>query len=599
MPPFRPASSDAMDYYELLNLKKEPFSNSPDPNYMFQSRQHRLCLQRLELSVRLKRGLNVVVGEVGTGKTTLCRQLLVRFGKDPAFESYLILEPQVCTPYEFLQAIATHFDAAGARAAGSDAELKEIIKNHLYRSGVEQGRTIVLIIDEGQKMPPFSLEVVRELLNYETNEHKLLQIVIFAQPEFDTILQGHTNVADRISMRHDLRPMGFRDTQLMIAYRLHQAGLTHRSASPFSSMAIVAIYLASGGYPRKIVNLCHQCVLALLIQNRRRAGWRLVRSCVSRMRMDPDNRLGKASWSFAIALGAVVVAGVLWMPQALTGPEPITPGVTIAENHSPPPSPPMTDRASHADAADIGSPAGPVAAIADQRSEDAAAKETPPPVVPSQSPPPAAAVDAPASLAAAPPPAAPASSAQPPRLEGADAEKSPPAPEAGAMGTTPPGELGAVVLRRYELLSWIMIKVYGGYDQALLGPLLAKNPGIDDPNSMEAGQRIVLPAAPVRIRWRTSDNWWVSLMETDRVEDALDAVRRYPSDMPPVRIIPYWDTQAGMRFRLILWAYFSSESDADQVAATLSRQNGTSPAVFADWPKTALFYADPFSGTRQ
>jgi len=82
-----------MEYFKLLNLDKEPFSNSPDPDYFFKSRQHNECLQKLELSLRLRRGLNVVIGEVGTGKTTLCRQMIKKFSRDEQFETHLILDP--------------------------------------------------------------------------------------------------------------------------------------------------------------------------------------------------------------------------------------------------------------------------------------------------------------------------------------------------------------------------------------------------------------------------------------------------------------------------------------------------------------------------
>ena len=91
-----------MDYFKILNMTKEPFSNSPDPAFFFQSQQHVQILQKLELAIRLRRGLNVVVGHVGTGKTTLCRQLIRRFDGDPKVETHLILDSHMNTPLEFL-----------------------------------------------------------------------------------------------------------------------------------------------------------------------------------------------------------------------------------------------------------------------------------------------------------------------------------------------------------------------------------------------------------------------------------------------------------------------------------------------------------------
>ncbi|MFH1980887.1 MAG: AAA family ATPase [Pseudomonadota bacterium] len=580
-----------MEYYELLNLKKEPFSNSPDPNYLFQSRQHRLCLQRLELSIRLKRGLNVVVGEVGTGKTTLCRQLLVKFGKDDATESYLILEPQVCGPTDFLHAIATHFDAEGARRAGSDAALKEIIKNHLFKSGVEKGKTIVLIIDEGQKMPPFCLEIVRELLNYETNEYKLLQIIIFAQPEFDTILEGHANVADRISMRHELRPMGFRDTQLMIAYRLHQAGLTQRTASPFSLPAVVAIYLASGGYPRKIVNLCHQCVLALLIQNRKRAGWRLVRSCVQRMRMDPGNRLGKTGWSLGVAAVVVIAVGIIWMPGSLTAPE-----KPFVDNKMPPmavrgeKTPAMPPAASLPAERRPVELAQPIETAPSESASDRSTTVMAPPltvIAPTVSSSPTESRIVTAPIISSPT----AKTDSPSSMSSAETHS--------AAADSAADTIGVARLQPNEMLSWLMIKIYGGYDAERLARLLEKNPEIGNPDSIEVGKRIIFPALPVTIRKEYAGNWWVSLADTDRFDEALDIVRRYPRRLKPIRIIPYGDATDGLRFRLVLWEYYRREPDAVAAASAIPVMDSGPAVVIDKWPEKAVLYADPFAGTRR
>ena len=95
-----------MDYFSILNLNKEPFSNSPDPEFFFHSRQHLDCLQKLELSLLLRRGLNVIIGDVGTGKTTLCRQLIRRFAQKKEMETYLILDPHFLYASEFLTTVA-------------------------------------------------------------------------------------------------------------------------------------------------------------------------------------------------------------------------------------------------------------------------------------------------------------------------------------------------------------------------------------------------------------------------------------------------------------------------------------------------------------
>jgi general secretion pathway protein A len=242
-----------MDYFTILNLDREPFSNSPDPDYFFHSRQHLDCLQKLELSLHLRRGLNVIIGEVGTGKTTLCRQLIRRFAQRKEMETHLILDPSSRTAVTFWQRWSS-CSAAKMPAETADWQAKEFIKHSLFRKGVDQKKTTVLIIDEGQKIPVFCLELLREFLNYETNEYKLLQIVIFAQKEFEAVIRQHPNFGDRINLYHHLTPLGLRDTRMMIKFRLEKSVVRPR-LDLFTLPALLAVYRASGGYPRKIINL--------------------------------------------------------------------------------------------------------------------------------------------------------------------------------------------------------------------------------------------------------------------------------------------------------------------------------------------------------
>ncbi|MBW2638437.1 MAG: AAA family ATPase, partial [Deltaproteobacteria bacterium] len=136
-----------MEYFKILNLIKEPFSNSPEPELFYQSPQHVDCLQKLELAVRLRRGLNVVIGDVGTGKTTLCRQLIQRFSRDENIETHLLLDPHFSKSSEFLYTLSEMF--AGAPGDVNDFtewELRERIKNHLFDKGVDKDQGIILII---------------------------------------------------------------------------------------------------------------------------------------------------------------------------------------------------------------------------------------------------------------------------------------------------------------------------------------------------------------------------------------------------------------------------------------------------------------------
>ena len=276
-----------MDYFKILNLNKEPFSNSPEPEFFFPSPRHVACLQQLELAIRLKRGLNVVMGDVGTGKSTLCRQLIRRLTESEEdrndIQTYLVLDPSFTDSHEFLTAVSATFGLPRTAGTESEWQLKENIKDHLFRQGVDEKKIIVLIIDEGQKLPVFCLEILREFLNYETNDSKLLQIVIFAQTEFKEILKSRENLADRVNQNHFIRPLNFRETRALIRFRIAHAGRPDGMRSFFTLPALWAIHRATGGYPRKIITLCHQSLLTLIIQNRVRAGRRMVQATAERL----------------------------------------------------------------------------------------------------------------------------------------------------------------------------------------------------------------------------------------------------------------------------------------------------------------------------
>lgn len=302
-----------MDYFNILNLIKEPFSNSPDPDFFYQSRQHQGCLQQLEISLRLRRGLNVVIGDVGIGKTTICRQLIRRFADSDDTETHLILDPNYLSPEEFTYAVAEKFGGDKPVYGMDTIQVKERIKQYLFRQGVNEQKNVVLIIDEGQKLPMFCLEILREFLNYETNQHKLLQIVIFAQAEFEKTIKAHAYFADRINFFHRLKTLNFSDTRAMILYRLRQSSDGTKPLPIFSFLAFWAIYSATGGYPRKIVNLCHQCIVAMLVQNRNEADWLLVRGCAGKI----FNRVhrNKLRPALVLTLVLLVVVAIAMMPD--------------------------------------------------------------------------------------------------------------------------------------------------------------------------------------------------------------------------------------------------------------------------------------------
>ena len=163
-----------MSYYKLLGLNDEPFSTSPDPSFFFLSSQHKAALTRLRIALNLKRGLSIIVGDVGTGKTTLSRKLSQLLKEEPDVCFFMILNPYFRTQKQFLSRLVALFHAPIDPRKTSGLDCIEAIEQFLYKTGVQEKKRVVLLIDEAQLLPQYVLEILRILLNYETNEFKIL-----------------------------------------------------------------------------------------------------------------------------------------------------------------------------------------------------------------------------------------------------------------------------------------------------------------------------------------------------------------------------------------------------------------------------------------
>jgi general secretion pathway protein A len=256
-----------MSYYQILGLDKEPFSTSPDPDFFYQSQEHKAALTRLLIEIRLRRGLSVILGDVGTGKTTLSRKLFQMLKERPDIEFFMVLDPTYDTEQVFLESLLRTFRVQMERAAPSLLDMKEAIKQYLFQKGVQENKTIVLLVDEAQKLNTPSLEVLRVLLNYETNEFKLVQLVLLAQLELLPKIREMKNLLDRVSMRYIINPFDDVETREMIDFRIRQAG--YGSPMPlFHEEAIAEIYQQTQGYPRRIAMVCHDALKRLVLENK-------------------------------------------------------------------------------------------------------------------------------------------------------------------------------------------------------------------------------------------------------------------------------------------------------------------------------------------
>lgn len=255
-----------MGYYKLLGFDKEPFSTNPDPDFFYQTRGHMAAFYRLRVAIELKRGLNLILGDVGTGKSTLMRKLTKALAEEPEYITKVILDPSAASEHDFLSLLAGVF---GLRPRfRSAANYKKVIEHFLFEEGVVNGRTVVLFIDEAQKLSPASMEALRILLNFETNEMKLIQIVLLGQMELLPTISQITNLWDRIALKYVINPLEKYEIRELVHFRVRQAGYA-LSTPLFSEEAIDAIYQYTQGYPRQTTMVCHDALEYLVMHDKR------------------------------------------------------------------------------------------------------------------------------------------------------------------------------------------------------------------------------------------------------------------------------------------------------------------------------------------
>lgn len=248
-------------YKQYFGLSESPFSIAPDPRYLFLSDKHREALAHLIYGVGDQGGFVLLTGEVGTGKTTICRCLLQQI-PDNADIAFIINPKQSVN--QLLQSIFKDLHIALDKGATSRDLIDQF--NQYLLDAHSRGRNTILIIDEAQNLSPDVLEQLRLLTNLETNEKKLLQLVLLGQPELNQMLQRQElrQLAQRITARYHLSPLSKGEVDEYIEHRLSVAGCR---AELFAPSAIRKIYRFSQGVPRLINLICDRSLLGVYSGN--------------------------------------------------------------------------------------------------------------------------------------------------------------------------------------------------------------------------------------------------------------------------------------------------------------------------------------------
>ena len=249
-------------YLEFYGLEEPPFSITPNPRYLFYSAKHREALNHLLYGIRERKGFVQLTGDVGAGKTTLCRAMLDQLGKN--FSTALILNP-ILDPEQLVKAVAMEF---GLCVKGLDKlETMEAI-NLFLLAQAEHGRDCVIVIDEAQNLTPELLEQVRLLSNIETDDRKLLQIVLLGQPELRDRLNDPSlrQLRQRITVRYHLTPLRRHELVQYVQHRLQVSGSGSEGPPYFTRPALWRIFHYTKGVPRLVNALCDKCLLAGFVQ---------------------------------------------------------------------------------------------------------------------------------------------------------------------------------------------------------------------------------------------------------------------------------------------------------------------------------------------
>ena len=265
-------------YRAFFNLMDAPFNITPNPRFLLMTKHHREAYNALIYGIQERKGFIQLTGEVGSGKTTLCRAVLDYLGK--SVDTALILNPSL-TETQLLRAILHDF---GIDVKGRD-RLAYIEKlNEFLLQRTSEGMNVALLIDEAQNLSPQVMEQVRLLSNLETNSHKLIQIVLAGQPELDQRLSRPElrQLRQRITVRYHLPALTESEVTAYISHRLKTAG-ADESHIQFADKAIEAVYKYSRGIPRMINAVCDSSLMAAYVGSTRIVDLHCVRRAIQHL----------------------------------------------------------------------------------------------------------------------------------------------------------------------------------------------------------------------------------------------------------------------------------------------------------------------------
>src|SRR5918912_1660954 len=276
-------------YETYFSLKERPFSISPDPRFIYLTSQHQEALEKVQYSISQRMGVSTIYGDIGAGKTSLARRLWVLYADNPKYNFAMIVHPNFPSTFQFVKEIRREFGLDKPPRSLSDS-LDEF-QDYLLESHAK-GKTNILIIDEAQNLKPSNYETIRQLLNFETNTEKLLQIALFGQNELASRIDKQPELKDRITIFGALTPLTFDDAAALIDFRWKVAG---GGKHPFEPEAIETIFKYSKGLPRKISKLCDNALIRALSNDLKTVNKELIDQVAQEVRLTEEYEQSRPS----------------------------------------------------------------------------------------------------------------------------------------------------------------------------------------------------------------------------------------------------------------------------------------------------------------